>query len=102
MRHSTFILRRLAAQVFVLLGLSVFTYDLLFLLPGDPAAALLTMQGVTPDQQTLREFRQQWGLDRPIYEQYLAYLGNVLHGNLGTSMVTKRPISDSLLDFFPA
>jgi peptide/nickel transport system permease protein len=102
MKHTTFILRRLVAQVFVLLGLSALTYGLLFLLPGDPAAALLTMQGVTPDQQTLIEFRQQWGLDRPIYEQYLAYLGNVARGNLGTSMVTKRPIADSLLDFFPA
>src|SRR5438105_10517251 len=102
MRHSTFILRRLAAQVFVLLGLSVLTYGLLFLLPGDPAAALLSMQGVTPDQQTIEEFRRQWGLDRPVYEQYFAYLGNVVRGNLGTSMVTKRPIVDSLLDFFPA
>jgi peptide/nickel transport system permease protein len=102
MKLTTFILRRLIFQVFVLLGLSVLTYGLLFLLPGDPAAALLSMQGVTPDQQTLQEFRKTWGLDRPVYEQYLTYLGNVVRGNLGNSMVTKRPIIDSLFDFFPA
>lgn len=102
MKLTTFVLRRLVFQVFVLLGLSVLTYGLLFLLPGDPAAALLTMQGVTPDQQTIEQFRKTWGLDRPIYEQYLTYLGNVVRGNLGNSMVTKRPILDSLLDYFPA
>ncbi len=102
MKHPSFILRRLLFQVFVLVGLTALTYTLLFLLPGDPAAALLTMQGVTPDQKTIAEFRKQWGLDRPIYEQYFTYLGNVARGDMGKSMVTKRPIADSLLDFFPA
>lgn len=102
MKRSTFILRRLALQLLVLLGLTALTYTLMFMLPGDPAAGLLTMQGIAPDKESVEAFRVRWGLNRPLHEQYLTYLGNVIRGDLGQSMVTKRPIIDALLDFFPA
>ena len=102
MVRSSFIVRRLLLQAFVLLGLTALTYTLMFKLPGDPAAALLTMQGVAPDRDSVAAFRQRWGLDRPLHEQYLMYLGNVVRGDLGQSMVTKQPIVESLIDFFPA
>lgn len=102
MKLYVFILRRLALQAVVLLGLTVFAFLLMFKLPGDPAAALLTMQGVAPDKESVTAFRVRWGLDRPLHEQFFTYLANVLRGDLGQSMVTKQRIVDALLDFFPA
>lgn len=102
MQLLRFISRRLVFQVFVLLGLTLLTFSLMFLLPGDPAAALLTIQGVAPDRETIAAFNERWGLDRPLHEQYLVFLGNVLRGDLGQSMVTKRPIAGELLNYFPA
>ncbi len=102
MQLLRFISRRLIFQVFVLLGLTLLTFSLMFLLPGDPAVALLTLQGVAPDRDTIAAFNERWGLDRPLHEQYLVFLRNVLRGDLGQSMVTRRPIAVELLNYFPA
>jgi peptide/nickel transport system permease protein len=102
MQLLRFITRRLLFQILVLLGLTLLTFSLMFLLPGDPAAALLTIQGVAPDRDTIEAFNRRWGLDRPLHEQYLVFVTNVLRGDLGQSMVTKQPIAKELMNYFPA
>jgi peptide/nickel transport system permease protein len=99
---ASFILRRLMLQIFVLFGLSLLTFVLMFYLPGDPAASLAVSSGSALSRDTVEMFRERWGLDRPFHEQYLTYVGNILRGNLGMSLATNRPIVDELRMFFPA
>ncbi|MCZ7568829.1 MAG: ABC transporter permease [Ardenticatenaceae bacterium] len=99
---TRFILRRLVLQIGVLIGLTALTFLLMFKLPGDPTAALLAITGFTPNPQTIARFKARWGFDKPLYEQYLLYLGNLARGDLGESLVTKRPISQELMTYFPA
>lgn len=98
-----FIIKRLGFQIFVLLGLTLFTFSLMYLLPGDPAASISALTaGGSGNAEDLAAFRQLWGLDQPLYIQYLSFLGNILTGDLGTSMVSNRSIMHELATFFPA
>ena len=97
-----FIIRRLTLQIFVLFGLSVLTFLLMFALPGDPAAQLAVVRGGSLNEETVERFKKLWGLDKPLHEQYLTYMGNVLQGDLGKSMATDREIAGELAVFFPA
>lgn len=94
-----FIVRRLAGLVFVLLGVSVFTFALSQLVPVDPAVAAL---GQNARDEQIAAFREQYGLDRPPHEQYLSYMGRLLSGDLGISLRTRRPVAADLRDFVPA
>jgi peptide/nickel transport system permease protein len=94
-----YVVRRLLAAIPVLFGLSVVVFAFVHLLPGDPVAALLG-QHATPE---LREqIRIQMGLDKPLYEQYFIYLGQLAQGDLGKSVINNRPVIDELLRRFPA
>ncbi len=75
-------LRRLAHMVPILLGLSVISFALIHLTPGDPAVGLLA-QKVTP--QLIAQVRHELGLDIPLWHQYLLFIWNAIHGNLGYS-----------------
>lgn len=99
---SRFIARRLFLQTFVLLGLSVLTFVLMFLVPGDPAASVVVWSAGGVSQEAYQAFREMWGLDKPLHEQYLHYMGNLLRGDLGKSMVSNGPIARDLAAFFPA
>jgi ABC-type dipeptide/oligopeptide/nickel transport system permease component len=76
------VLRRLAHMVPILLGLSVISFALIHLTPGDPAVGLLA-QKVTP--QLIAQVRHELGLDIPLWQQYLLFIWNAIHGNLGYS-----------------
>jgi peptide/nickel transport system permease protein len=78
---------------------SVLVFGFIHLIPGDPA---LTMLGERATPEKVAEVRQRLGLDRPIPEQYLLYLGNVLRGDLGVSIVRGDPVLSDLLRRFPA
>jgi peptide/nickel transport system permease protein len=101
MNIGAFILRRLLLQIFVLFGLSVFTFLLMFGLPGDPAAILYSAGGSLGFEE-YEHFRQKWGLDLPIWKQYANFVTNLLKGDMGTSLVTRAPIFDQLKSYFPA
>jgi peptide/nickel transport system permease protein len=88
------VLRRLLWSVPLLFVVSILTFVLLALTPGDPAATIVGTSG-TPDQY--KELRQQLGLNHPLYVQYWHWLHGVLHGTLGTSLFTGAPVA-SLLD----
>ncbi len=62
-------------------------------MPGDPAELLLSTGGITPDPAAVAELRERLGLDRPILQQYLAYLANLARGDLGLSLVDDHPVA---------
>ena len=98
-----FVARRLVLQLFVLVGLTLLTFFLVFLLPGDPAAGITTLStGGASNPETIAAFRTFWGLDEPLHIQYATYMRNLLRGDLGVSMVSNRPIVNELVSFFPA
>src|SRR5258706_11872647 len=66
------------------------------LLPGDPALIILSGTDATPKQIT--ELRQQLGLDRPIYAQYLTWIGRVVRGDLGRSIYSRRPVAQAIME----
>ncbi|WP_372424802.1 ABC transporter permease [Salinarimonas chemoclinalis] len=94
MRRS-FILSRLTDLVVVLFGVSVITFLMIRLVPGDAVAIMLGANAeVTPER--MDELRARIGLDQPIVVQYLHWIGGVLTGDLGQSLWTRRPVIDEI------
>jgi peptide/nickel transport system permease protein len=94
-----FILRRILLLVPILLGLSVLIFLFIRLLPGDPAGAIL---GERATPENIARVRAALGLDLPLHEQYLNYMGGLLRGDLGRSFLTNRDVVDDFLQRFPA
>ena len=93
-----YLVRRLLAAIPVLLGLSVVLFAFVHLLPGDPVAALLG-QHATPELTA--QIRELLGLNKPLYEQYVIYLGQLLSGDLGHSVINNRSVISELALRFP-
>src|SRR5437879_7782297 len=96
-------IRRTLLFIPTLLVATILVFTLFWIVPGDPALAILAggegdTGSVSPEQ--LRQLRQSLGLDRPIYVQYASWLANVLHGDLGTSLWYKTPVWHQLKDRF--
>jgi ABC-type dipeptide/oligopeptide/nickel transport system permease component len=83
----------------VLLGVATLVFSLIHLIPGDPAQAML---GESAPQADVEELRRRLGLDRPLVEQYSAFLADTLRGDLGTSLRTGLPVTESILERMPA
>jgi len=99
MRLGPFVLRRLAISIFVLFGLSILIFLIARIVPGDPARMAL---GPRAPVDVVERLRQQMHLDRPLLQQYGLWLWEVAHGNLGDSLVTRRPVKQDIREFFPA
>ena len=95
----TFIWKRILAAVPVLFGVTLCVFLLSHAIPGDPAAM---MAGQKASEQTLENIRHTYGLDLPLHKQYLRYMNDLFHGDLGQSIRNQRPVADDLADFFPA
>lgn len=93
------ILRRLALLVPTLLGLSVLLFLWVRALPGGPAQALL---GERATPEAVEELNELYGFNQPIWVQYVKYLGQLLQGNFGTSLTTRRPVMEEFTTRFPA
>jgi peptide/nickel transport system permease protein len=91
------VLRRMLQTVVVLIGVSVVVFLIMYAAPGDPVVLLLGSDA-TPEQAEL--FRSRLGLDQPAHVQYLRWMGEVLQGNLGTSLYSRRPVSEEILPRF--
>lgn len=89
-----FALNRLLLAIPTLLLVSIIVFSLIRLIPGDPAQLML---GDLDDPAALARLRDQWGLDKPVIAQYLIWLGNVLQGDLGTSILQQRPVTPMLM-----
>ena len=94
-----FILRRLLLMVLVLLGMSVITFSLTHLVPGNPAR-LLAGQHATQEQ--VDAVKKLYGLDRPAVEQYWIYMSGLLRGDLGMSLTNRRPVLQDMRQYLPA
>jgi len=92
-------LRRLAQAGLAVAGIITVTFVLIHAAPGDPAAAL-TGEGGDPAHIAL--IRAEYGLDRPLPQQFLTYAGNVVRGDLGTSLLRGRPVAEVIGERLPA
>jgi peptide/nickel transport system permease protein len=93
-----FIVRRVLQLIPILLGLSILLFAWLRALPGGPAVAALG-ERATPAK--IAEYNRVFGLDQPLYEQYLRFLGRALQLDFGVSQTTGRPVTDEFLTRFP-
>lgn len=99
MQKLEFLLRRLGTSVFVLIGVSVITFFIARVVPSNPAALYI---GPKARQEDIERVTKQLGLDKPLPVQYAVYMQELLHGDLGTSISTKRPITEELAGRIPA
>jgi len=95
-----YILRKLALIVPTLIGISICSFAFVRVLPGDPILAMAGQHGVTPERYEI--LREQFGYNLPIWQQYINYVGNLLQGNFGISLATKRPVLNEFMTLFPA
>src|SRR5262249_1487853 len=93
-----YVLRRLILLIPVLVGVSLVSFALLQLVPGDPA---LILAGEEATQEVLARIRQEYGLDRPLPVQFLAYLRHAVKGDLGISIQSRQPVATLLAQRFP-
>jgi peptide/nickel transport system permease protein len=95
----TFLARRTLLLIPILFGVSIITFMMIHLVPGDPVQIML---GHSPSGTDVAALRHQLGLDQPLPVQYGNYIVNALHGNLGTSIRSGRPVVAEIGDRFPA
>ena len=95
-----FIFRRVALIVPTFLGVTLLAFALIRLIPGDPVENLSGERGMDPERRL--RLLHQFGLDQPLHTQYFDYIGNVLRGDLGTSLTTHEPVLTEFLTLFPA
>jgi peptide/nickel transport system permease protein len=93
-----YLARRLVASLFILLGVSVITFMLTFMIPADPVA-MIAGRSSTPEVR--EQIRHQLGLDRPVTEQYLNYLGRLVKGDLGKSYARKSDVGPLIASRLP-
>jgi peptide/nickel transport system permease protein len=99
MNILNFLLRRFIGIIAVMIGVSLITFAISHVIPADPVAVAL---GDHATDNQIAAFRAEYGLDKPLVDQYVIYLAGLAQGNLGTSIRTRRPVSADLRDFFPA
>jgi peptide/nickel transport system permease protein len=96
---AAYLVRRLGFVLVVLLGVTIVTFFLARVVPSDPARLLA---GPRASSEAVEEIRHARGLDRPLWEQYGSYMHALSRGDLGTSLVTRRPVTSDLAAFVPA
>lgn len=102
MISRAYLLYRTATSLVVLCGVSILTFGLTFLTPGDPARTVLRQQyGQTPSRAVVEAFREKHGLDEPLVVQYVDWLIGVLQGDLGNSYLSGRPVVELLAEALP-
>jgi peptide/nickel transport system permease protein len=93
--------QRLLLMLPLMVGMTLISFVVSHTLPADPVGANLGQRAME-DPVIVAAFRAQWGLDRPLPEQYLTYVANLVHGNLGTSIRTHMPVAEDLRTYLPA
>ena len=95
-----FFLKRLALTIPTFIALMFITFVMLRLVPGDPIEVRMGERGISPER--LAQLRHEMGLDQPLWRQFLDYVYALLHGDFGTSIVSKSPVLHEFLTLFPA
>ncbi len=96
----SFLLRRLATFIPTFIGVSIISFLFIRLLPGDPILLMAGERGMSDERYA--QMMAQFGFDQPLWSQYWDYLTGILHGDLGTSFKTKKPVWDEFFTLFPA
>ena len=94
-----YVLRRLLVTLPVLLGVSVLVFAIMHVVPGDPVRLIA---GPDAPEDVVNRIRAELGLERPLHEQYLSFLGRALQGDLGRSLRSRAPVVDEIAQRFPA
>ena len=94
-----FIFRRILTSIFVLIGVSIMTFFIARVIPTNAAAMYI---GPKARQEDIERVKKQLGLDKPLPVQYIIYMNQLLHGDLGDSISTKRPVLLEITERFPA
>jgi peptide/nickel transport system permease protein len=94
-----YLARRLSLAIVVLIGLSMLLFLLARVLPGDPARIAL---GPRTPEYAVENLRKQMNLDKPLYTQYYLWISSLLKGDLGISLLSRRPVQDDVKEYFPA
>ncbi len=95
-----FVLTRVGLVIPTFVGITLLTFAMIRLVPGDPIELLAGERGVSPERHA--ELRAAYGLDKPMLEQYWIYVKGILGGDLGKSIVTRQPVIDEFFTLFPA
>ncbi|MCC8163064.1 MAG: ABC transporter permease [Lachnospiraceae bacterium] len=101
MNMFKYIARRLVLAVVVMFGISIITFCISHLVPGDPLVANLGQTAMS-DPEIVAAYEAKWGLDQPLPVQYINYMKNLFQGDLGTSIRTKQPVLSDLAQYIPA
>jgi peptide/nickel transport system permease protein len=101
MNFLSYLIRRALFVVPLLLGITVVAFLIANAVPADPINANLPTNALN-NEEMVQAFREKWGLDKPLHEQYLTYLGNLLRGDMGISIKTRNPITEDIAQFLPA
>lgn len=96
-----YLIRRLLLMIPLLLGVTLIAFTISHAVPGDPVAANLGQKAMS-DPTIVAAFEKEWGLDKPVPQQYLIYLGKLLRGDMGRSITKRRPVIEDLRSFLPA
>jgi len=94
-----YVIRRIVFGAAVLVGTSLITFVIAFVIPADPAVAVA---GAKADPATLAAIRAELGLDQPLYLQYVRYVDRAVHGDLGRSYIRREDVAGLILSRFPA
>lgn len=97
-----YIYQRLLLLIPMLLGVSIFTFGLLQIVPGDPITGTFGLDIENMDDSQVERLREELGLNDPLPVQYLRYLERLLQGDLGRSISTRRPVATDLIQRYPA
>ena len=95
-----FLIKRLLLTIPTFVALMFVTFMMMRLVPGDPIEVRRGERGIDPVR--LEQLRHEMGLDQPVWKQFLHYASGILHGDFGTSIVSKTPITHEFLTLFPA
>lgn len=93
---TTYVLRRLVQAIPVLFGISLFTFLMVHLTPGDPVYIFAGDRPISPERA--EQIRHRYGLDRPLWVQYRDYVTDLLQGDLGSGLHSKRPVADTIAE----
>ncbi|MDF3038409.1 MAG: transporter permease [Thermomicrobiales bacterium] len=96
-----YLLARALGTILMAVAVTLPAFLIVHFVPADPVQAQLG-DLASADPELVRVFRERWGLDRPIWDQYVIFLNGLVHGNLGESIATRRPVLDDIRDYAPA
>ena len=93
-----YICKRILMMIPVIIGVSLLVFLVLKMTPGDPARVVA---GSEADEATVEQIREELGLNKPVLQQYVDYMLNLLHGDMGTSYTTNKPVAEEILARMP-